>query len=213
MRARLFLITPRSIDFTTFPALLEATLAAGDVATLLIAIDGVSGATLQRMAEVIVPIATAHDVATLVVDDSRVMGRAKADGVHVEAGTAALAEAVKTLAPRHIVGAGNIRTRHEAMEAGEAGADYLMFGLIDLEESEEAHRKTLEFGSWWANLFEPPCVLLAGRSLDSIRDCARTGCEFVGVRGAIWEHADGPAAAIGLANTILDEVAAETPDQ
>lgn len=212
VRARLFLITPRQVDLSTFPAELEAALAAGDVATLLIALEDVSAAALQRVAEVLVPIAAAHDVATLVVDDTRLMGRAKADGLHVTAGTAALTEAAETLQPGHIVGAGNLRNRHEAMEAGEAGADYVMFGLLDLEEAEEAHRKTLDLGAWWAEVFEPPCVLLAGLSLQSVRDCAMTGAEFVAVRSAVWTHADGPAAAVVAINAVLDDVATQFPD-
>ena len=78
VRARLFLITPRQVDLSTFPAELEAALAAGDVATLLIALEDVSAAALQRVAEVLVPIAAAHDVATLVVDDTRLIARTQA---------------------------------------------------------------------------------------------------------------------------------------
>jgi thiamine-phosphate pyrophosphorylase len=213
LRARLFLITPRAIDLATFPATLEAALSAGDVATLLIDVDGASGGTLQRIAEVLAPIAAAHDVASLVLDDSRLMGRSKADGVHVTGGTAVLAEAVAALQPQHIVGAGNIRNRHEAMEAGEAGADYVMFGLLDLDETDEAQRKTLDLGAWWAEVFAPPCVLLAGRSLASVRDCAMTGGEFVAVRSAVWEHEAGPAAGIVAANAILDDVQKLFPDE
>jgi thiamine-phosphate pyrophosphorylase len=212
VRARLFLITPREIDLAVFPTLLETALAAGDVATLLIAVDGVSEAAIQRIAEVLVPIAAAHDVATLVVDDSRTMGRAKADGVHITTGETPLREAIAALAPRHIVGAGNLKSRHEAMAAGEAGTDYVMFGLLDLPETDEAHRKTLDLGAWWAAVFEPPCVLLAGRTLASVRDCAMTGAEFVAVRAAIWEHEEGAAAAVRAANAVLDEVATHFPD-
>ena len=98
------------------------------------------------------------------------------------------------------------------MEAGEAGADYIFFGLLDLEEGEEAHRKTIDLGAWWAELFEPPCVLLSGRSMESVEACARIGADFVAVRAAIWEHPEGPAAAIAEANAILDRVALESPD-
>ncbi|WP_237153779.1 thiamine phosphate synthase [Oryzibacter oryziterrae] len=213
MRARLFLITPREIDLSTYPAELEAALSAGDVATLLIAPEVTSGAQLQRIAETLVPIAQAHDVAAMVVDDSRIMGRSKADGVQVEAGGAeALKEAIETLQPKSIVGAGNLRTRHEAMDAGEAGVDYVFFGLIDLAESEEPHRKTLDLGAWWASLFEPPCVLLAGTTLESVRVCAETGADFVAVRSAVWSHPDGAGAAIKAINALLDEVAAQHPE-
>ena len=213
LRARLFLITPRVVDAATFAPQLEAALAAGDVASLLIAPDAAPDVDLQAIAETLVPIAQKHDVAALVLGDSRVMGRARADGIHIEAGETALKEAIETLQPKSIVGAGNIRVRHEAMEAGEAGADYIFFGLLDLEEGEEVHRKTIDLGAWWADLFEPPCVLLSGRTMASVEVCARTGADFVAVRAAIWDHPDGPAAAIAEANAVLDRVAAELPSE
>ena len=212
MRARLFLITPRVVDVAALAPRLEAALAAGDVASLLIAPDAVSENDLQAIAETLVPIAQKHDVAALVLGNSRVMGRARADGIHIEAGETALKEAIEALQPKSIVGAGNLRARHEAMEAGEAGADYIFFGLLDLEEGDDAHRKTIDLGAWWAELFEPPCVLLSGRSMASIEACARTGADFVAVRTAVWEHPDGPATAIAEANAILDRVALEQPD-
>ena len=212
MRARLFLITPRIVDAAALAPQLEAALAAGDVASLLIAPDAVSENDLQAIAETLVPIAQKHDVAALVLGNSRVMGRARADGIHIEGGETALKEAIEALQPKSIVGAGNLRARHEAMEAGEAGADYIFFGLLDLEEGDDAHRKTIDLGAWWAELFEPPCVLLSGRSMASIEACARTGADFVAVRTAVWEHPDGPATAIAEANAILDRVALELPD-
>ena len=212
MRARLFLITPRIVDAAALAPQLEAALAAGDVASLLIAPDAVSENDLQAIAETLVPIAQKHDVAALVLGNSRVMGRARADGIHIEAGETALKEAIEALQPKSIVGAGNLRVRHEAMEAGEAGADYVFFGLLDLEEGDEPHRKTIDLGAWWAELFEPPCVLLSGRSMASVEACARTGADFVAVRTAVWEHPDGPATAIAEANAILDRVALELPD-
>lgn len=210
MRARLFLITPREIDLAAFTPRLEEALSAGDVASLLIAPDVSSEAHLQRIAEALVPIAQAHGVAALVADDTRAMGRSKADGLHVQTGAAALADAAGKLQPKSIVGAGNLKTRHEAMAAGEAGADYVLFGMLDLPEDPSPHRKTMDLGAWWADLFEPPCVLLAGTEIESVEDCARTGCDFVGVRATVWDHPDGPAAAIRAANSILDDVAKGT---
>ena len=208
MRARLYLITPRTIDLGSFLPTLEAAFSGGDVASLLIAPEVTADAHLQRIAEELTPITQARDVAALVVDDTRAMGRAKADGLHVTGGLPALTDAVEKLQGRSIVGAGNLKTRHDAMEAAEAGADYIFFGMLDLPEEADAHRKTLDFGAWWADLFEPPCVVLAGTSMQSVEDCALTGADFVAVRGAIWDHPAGPAAAIREANAILDQVAA-----
>lgn len=210
MRARLYLVTPREIDLAAFTPRLEEALSAGDVASLLIAPDVGSEAQLQRIAEALVPVAQARDVAAIVRDDTRAAGRSKADGLHVEAGPEALVEAVERLQPKLIVGAGNLRSRHEAMAAGEAGADYVFFGLLDLAAEDDAHKKTLDLGGWWADLFEPPCVLLAGRSIASVEDCAAAGADFVAVREAVWDHPDGPAAAIREANAALDRAAAQS---
>jgi thiamine-phosphate pyrophosphorylase len=209
LRARLYLVTPRRIDLSAFAPDLSAALAAGDVASVLIAPEVTAEAHLQRIAEALVPTIQAAGAAALVRDDSRAMGRSKADGLHVTEGVAALAEAVERLSGKAIVGAGEIKTRHAAMEHAEAGADYVFFGLLDLPEAGEAHPKTLDLGGWWADLFEPPCVLLAGRTMASVEDCARTGADFVAVRDAVWDHPDGPAAAVREINAILDRVAAE----
>jgi thiamine-phosphate pyrophosphorylase len=83
----------------------------------------------------------------------------------------------------------------------------VFFGLLDRPDDDEAHRKTLDLGGWWAHLMEPPCVLLAGRSLASVEDCALTGADFVAVRDLVWEHPDGPAAGVAAVNAILDQVA------
>lgn len=209
-RARLFLVTPDIIG-PDFAARLDAALAAGDVSSLLIRTSETDLAILQRTAEELVPVAQAWGVAALVAQDSRVVGRSGADGIHVEGGPEAVAEAAGRFQPRQIVGAGAIRTRDEAMAIGEAGADYLLFGLLDRPEDPGAHPKSLDLGRWWAELFQPPCVVLAGSDVASVREAAGTGAEFVGLRAAVWDHPEGPAAAIAAANAILDELAAEEP--
>ncbi len=207
MRARLYLVTPKSIDLAAFAPALQAALGGGDVASVLIAPEVSAEAHLQRIAEALVPTIQAAGAAALVPDDSRAMGRSKADGIHVTGGTAAVAEAFERLQGRAILGAGEIRSRHEAMEAAEAGADYVFFGLLARPDDEDVHPKTLDFGAWWADLMEPPCVLLAGRTLASVEACARVGADFVAVRDFVWDHPDGPAAAVREANAVLDRVA------
>ena len=129
--ARLYLVTPRDVDVSTFPGLLDETLAAGDVASLLIAVEGGSDMTRQRIAEILTPVAQKHEVAVLVRNDTRAAGRAKADGVHVDTGPADLENALETFHPDRIVGVGGLDTRHDAMEAGETQVDYVFFGDLD----------------------------------------------------------------------------------
>ena len=208
IRPRLFLITPRIIDLDTFAPMLEAALGAGDVASLLIAPEAEDDA-LQAIAERLVPIAQQAGVAALVCNDTRITGRAHADGIHVDTGLADLKAAVERFQPRQFVGAGNLPSRHDAMLAGEAGADYLFFGRLDRDERPEPHPRDLESGAWWADLFEPPCVVLAGSELETVAEVAETGADFIALRNAVWSHADGPAAAIAAANAMLDRYAPE----
>lgn len=201
--ARLFLVTPRSVDFESFPAVLDAALAGGDVASLLIALEGGSDMTRQRIAEVLTPIAQAKGVAVLVRNDTRAAGRAKCDGVHVDTGMADLKSALETFHPDHIVGCGNLTTRHDSMEAGETEVAYVFFGDIDRPEEPETQTRALDLADWWVPLFAPPVVLMAGSDLASIDAAAETGVEFVALRDAVWNHPQGPAAAIAEANRRL----------
>lgn len=199
-RTRLFLITPRAFDVERFAPLLDGAFAAGDVASVLIAPEGVGEDVYQDIAETLVPIAQRHGVAALIVNDTRITGRARADGIHVDSGLDDLTAAIERFQPKHIVGAGNLDTRHDAMTAGEAGADYVFFGRLDRDERSDPHRRNLEFGGWWTELFEPPCVVMAGADPASVEAVAASGADFVAVRDAVWKHPGGPAAAIIEAN-------------
>jgi thiamine-phosphate pyrophosphorylase len=201
--ASLYLVTPRDVDVTTFPALLDEVLAAGEVASLLIAVDGGSDMTRQRIAEILTPIGQKHGVAVLVRNDTRAAGRAKADGVHIDTGKADLDAALETFHPASIVGAGNLATRHEAMEAGETRTDYVFFGDLDRPETPEGDQRARELAEWWVPLFEPPVVLLAGSDLASLDAVLATGAEFVALRDAVWRHPDGPVAAVAEATRRL----------
>ncbi|MDK9696624.1 MAG: thiamine phosphate synthase [Siculibacillus sp.] len=197
--ARLYLVTPRDVDVATFPAVLDEALAAGDVASLLIALDAGSDMARQRIAEILTPVAQKHGVAVLVRNDTRAAGRSRADGVHVDTGMADLKAALETFHPAGIVGAGNLATRHEAMAAGETDTDYVFFGDLDRPEFAEGNPRARELAEWWVPLFEPPVVLFAGSDLASLDAALATGAEFVALRDAVWLHPDGPVAAVAEA--------------
>ena len=206
--AGLYLITPETIDLATFPDRLEAALSAVSVDCLLIAPIGATEAERQAIAERLIPLAQAHDTAALVAEDSRIAGRAKADGVHVSSGVDDLKAAIKSFKPSRIVGAGGLKTRHEAMEAGELDVDYVFFGLLDRPEDPETHPKSLDLAEWWVPLFDAPAVIMAGSSLESVREAAQTGAEFVAVRHAIWSSPDVAAAMLAAAAAADTEVPA-----
>jgi thiamine-phosphate pyrophosphorylase len=194
---RLFLVTPLQID-ASFAARLGDALAGGDVAAVLIASEADAAAIAALVAVI-----QRSGAAALVLNDTRLAGHVKADGVHVESGIADLRIAVESFQPRRIVGAGRLDTRHAAMQAGELDVDYVFFGRPHGDTHDSAHPKALDLGEWWAEVMQVPAVVMAGRSPASIGEAAATGADFVGVGEAIWSHPDGPAAAISAASKLL----------
>jgi thiamine-phosphate pyrophosphorylase len=199
---RLFLVTPPRPDPAAFPARLREALSAGDVAAVLIATDAATGQA-EALAMSLVPLVQEAGAAALVLDDTRLAGHAKADGVHVASGIGDIRLAAESFRSKKIVGAGNLTSRHTAMEAGEAGADYVFFGRAHGDTHDAPHPKALDLASWWAELMEVPAVAMAGRTLASVEAAAATGAAFVALHDAVWSHGAGPAEAVDFANLVL----------
>jgi thiamine-phosphate pyrophosphorylase len=203
-RCRLCLVTPHDIDPKDLTPLVDDALAGGDVASLII---GGEGERLQRLAEALVPRAQARGAAALVQNDTRIAGRAKADGVHIDSGMADLAAAVEKLRPKLIVGCGGLRSRHEAMTAGEANPDYLFFGRLDGDTEDDVFGKALDLAAWWSSLFVIPSIVMGGRTIASVETAAREGIEFVALSRAVFGDPRGPAGAVAEANLRLGRLA------
>ena len=199
-RSRLCLVTPHDMDPDRLVRLVGEALAGGDVASLIV--DGDAG-QLQRLAEALVPMAQARGVAVLVRNDTRVAGRARADGVHVDTSLADVAETAEKLRPKLIVGAGGARTRHDAMALGEANPDYLFFGRLDGDTEDGIFPKVLDLAAWWSSVFLIPGMVMGGRSLASVEEAAAEGIEFVALSRAVFDDPRGPAAAVEEANRRL----------
>jgi thiamine-phosphate pyrophosphorylase len=198
-RARIFLLAPTEPDPALFPRLLSEALGADDVAAVLLS----AGALAMNGAADLVHTIQAAGAAALVPDDTRLVGRLKADGVQVGSGAGDLRMAAESLRPERIVGAGNIHSRDTAMEAGELGVDYVFFGKLYGDTHDEPHRKSLELAEWWAELMQIPCVALAGRSLGGVAIAADSGADFVALHHFVWAHEGGPAQAIREAAEVL----------
>ena len=193
VRTRLVLVTPPVYDAATFAPRLADALAGGDVASLIITGDATS---LQRNAEALVPIAANRGVASLVLNDTRVASCTGADGVHVETGLADVQAALESFRKKKIVGAGNVSSRHDAMELAEAEPDYLFFGRIDGDMTDEIFPRSLDLASWWSEVAVIPAIVMGGRAVTSVDEAARAGIEFVALSAAVWEHGKSPAAAV-----------------
>ena len=205
-RCRLCLVTPPSADPATFGRLLGDALAGGDVASLIITGAPADSAALQRLAEVCIPIARARGVASFIHNDTRVVGRADADGVHIYTGATDVAAAVTALRPKRMVGAGGATSRHEAMTLGEADPDYLFFGRLDGDTADVILPRVLDLAAWWSEVTVIPGIVMGGRRVQSVEEAARAGIEFVALSRAVWEHPAGPGAAVSEVASLLVSV-------
>jgi thiamine-phosphate pyrophosphorylase len=203
--ARLYLVTPQLGDPTAFLRDLGAVLDAGDIAALLLRLEPADERTLINRAKSVAAVVRRRDIALLLDGHHELAARAGADGAHLF-GIAALTEAIGALKPDRIAGAGGLRSRHDAMLAGETAADYVMFGDPDGGGGRPALEAVTERLTWWSELFEPPCVGYAG-SRDEIAPLQQTGADFVALGDWLWMQNEGPAAAVAAAAALLAEPA------
>lgn len=202
---RLYLITPASIpDLEAFAAELEAALAAGDCAALQIRLKAASDEEIRAAVARLKPICQAHDVA-LILNDRPDLARATGcDGVHVGQEDASLAEARRIMGEGAMIGVTCHDSRHLAMEAAEAGADYVAFGaFFPTDTKETTHRPETSVLTIWQETMEIPCVAIGGITAETAGDLAQAGADFVAVSGAVWSHPDGPAAGVKALDAAL----------
>jgi thiamine-phosphate pyrophosphorylase len=190
--ARLYLVTPQ--DPAGLAERLAEALDAADVAAVLLRLpQGEERARIDH-AKALAPTVQNKGAALLLDGHADLAVRAGADGVHL-GGVEALTAALPMLKPAHIAGCGRLTTRHDAMLAGEAGADYVMFGEPDATGCRPSFNAVAERVAWWAELFEIPCVGFAA-SLDEVEPLAAAGADFVAVGECIFADQRGDAAAV-----------------
>jgi len=203
-RCRLVLIAPQGAK----PQALVDALAGGDVASLILPSWDMDDDAFQRHAEAVVPGAQAAGVAAMIAGEARIAMRARADGIHVEAGGGngrrALEEAIEKHQGKLMVGAGGATSRDEALELGEARPDYLFFGRFGYDNKPEPHPRNLKLAAWWAEMVQIPCIVLGGSDIASAVEVARTGADFVALSEAVFGDGVEPAGAVARANAILD---------
>jgi thiamine-phosphate pyrophosphorylase len=199
-RPRLYLVTPLLDDATTFAGAIEAVLSAGDVAAVLLRLGDADERTLINRVKSIGAVVQHRDIALLLDGRSDIVGRAGADGAHLT-GIEALQGVLATLKPDRIAGVGGLRSRHDAMLAGEANADYVMFGEPDRRGNtgrRPPFPNIVERVEWWAELFQLPCIGYAAAA-DEIRPLAEAGADFVALGEWIWEEPGGARTAVAAA--------------
>lgn len=199
---RLYLITPPLAEASDFAPIFEAALAAGDIACVFLRTQALAASEIKKIIAILAPLAQKHGTAVLVADPV-LAARADADGVHVSGTGPALAAALAAMKPDRIVGVGGISSRHEAMLAGESGADYVMFGGPEGTSEQAADEAGIdEFVAWWAEIFTLPCVGYAA-SIADVGPLAEAGADFIALGDAVWRHPQGAATAVAAAMKAL----------
>ncbi len=204
-RCRLYLITPPAFEPAGFAQDLARALDAGDVACLQLRLKDVADDAVRRAAEALMPVAQARGVAFLVNDRPDLARGLGADGVHVGQDDAPYAAARRTVGTNAIVGVTCHHSRHLAMEAAEAGADYVAFGAFypTATKVPKAHAE-VDILHWWSGLFEVPCVAIGGITVANCPPLIEAGADFLAVCGGVWHHPDGAARAVADFNAVLD---------
>jgi len=181
---RLYLVTAPLADPAAVAPRLAAAVAEADVAAVLLRLADTDERTLIKRVKAIAPALQERGVAVVLADRPEIVARSGADGAHLN-GIDAFTAAVAGLKPDRIAGAGSLPTRHDAMLAGEAGADYVMFGEPDAHGHLPPPEAVTERIAWWAEVFQPPCVGYAA-DLDMVARLAAAGADFIALADSLW---------------------------
>jgi thiamine-phosphate pyrophosphorylase len=201
---RLYLITPPAFDPDRFAAELAEALAGGDVACLQLRLKDVDDDAVRRAARILQPIAQERGVAFIMNDRPDLAAELECDGVHVGEEDAPYAEARRLLGPDRIVGVTCGDSRHRAITAAEAGADYVAFGAFFPTTTKAAkHRAQPDLIEWWSETMVVPCVAIGGITQENCGPLVEAGADFLSVIGAIWSYPQGPRAAVAAFNEVF----------
>jgi thiamine-phosphate pyrophosphorylase len=205
---RLYVVTPVVDDPNAISGALGEVLGAADVAAVLLRLQDADERSLINRVKAVAPGVQAAGAALIIDGRPGIVGRAGADGAHLP-GADALRASVATLKPDFITGAGGLYSRHDAMVAAEAGADYVMFGEPDASGQHPSYEAVIDRVAWWAEVFEIPCVGYAV-TLDAISGMVAAGADFVAAGDALFADPRGPVAAAAEAAARLTVAEATT---
>ncbi|WP_428247896.1 thiamine phosphate synthase [Ferrovibrio sp.] len=206
--ARLYLITPSVVEPAAFAEQLKAALGAGDVACLQLRLkegeQPASDNAFRRAAEAVLPLCHEHDVALLINDRPDLAVKLGADGVHIGQQDASYEEARRLLGPDRIIGVTCHNSRHLAMEAAEAGADYVAFGAFyPTTTKQPKFQAEPDLLAWWSELMEVPCVAIGGITVENCAPLVAAGTDFLAVSAGVWGYPGGPAKAVKAFNEAI----------
>jgi thiamine-phosphate pyrophosphorylase len=204
MTCQLYLITPPRIE-DGFLQTLDAALSAGPVAALQLRLKDHNVDEIRRLAPPLIACAQKHGTAAIMNDSPELADKLGCDGVHIGQQDGRIKDARSIMGKSRTVGVTCHDSRHLAMTAGEAGADYVAFGAFYPTSTKAAPtRAEPDLLRWWVELFELPCVAIGGITVANARPLIENGADFLAVSGGVWGHEDGAAEAIRAFTTLLD---------
>ena len=211
-RTRLYLITPPQLHVTEFAPLLDEALAAGDVACLQLRLKNTDNhaadeALIAEAIAQLMPVAHRHDVAFILNDNPELAAKYDCDGAHIGQDDMAYEAARAIMGDDKIIGVTCHESKHLAMEAGEAGADYVAFGAFYETQTKQAKTQASpDILSFWQEFVELPCVAIGGITPDNAATLVAAGADFIAASNSVWQHAGGAALAVQAFNDIFDAV-------
>jgi len=197
-------VTPPLVEAASFADELAAALDAGDVACVQLRLKDADDDAVRRACDLLRPVAQARDVAFILNDRPDLAAETGCDGVHVGQEDAPYPEARRLMGPDRIVGVTCHDSRHLAMEAAEAGADYVAFGAFFPSTTKEArHHATPELLAWWNEMMTVPSVAIGGITPENCAPLIAAGADFLAVVSAVWRHPAGPAGGVRAFNAAI----------
>jgi thiamine-phosphate pyrophosphorylase len=200
---QLYLVSPARIG-EGFADKLKAALGGGSVAAFQLRMKDAADDEVLRAAELLMPVCASHETAFILNDRMDLAKACGADGVHLGQADGDPREARRLLGPSGQIGITCHDSRHLAMDAGEAGADYVAFGAFYPTRTKEVlHRPDPSILGWWSRIFEIPCVAIGGITPENGGVLVEAGADFLAICSWVWEHEQGPEAAVRAFGTII----------
>jgi thiamine-phosphate pyrophosphorylase len=200
----LYLVSPPQLSPSNFADPLKRALGGGDVAAFQLRLKGTDDDAIRRAVDTLKPIVQAAGAAFILNDRPDLAAQLGCDGVHVGQEDAPYAEARRMMGAGAIVGVTCHNSRHLAMEAAEAGADYVAFGAFFPTATKEPKTKAdIELLRWWSEMMVVPSVAIGGITVQNARPLVEAGADFLAVAAGVWDYGEGPEAAVKAFNALL----------
>jgi thiamine-phosphate pyrophosphorylase len=198
----LYLVSPPRIAASTFAVTLERALGVGGIKVFQLRLKEADDEQILEAAREILPVCRKHDVAFILNDRPDLALRSGADGVHLGQEDMTIAEARTIIGPDAVIGVSCHASRDMAIDAAEAGADYVAFGAFfpttskPKEKIEKWGVPTFDIIEWWSTNTVIPCVAIGGMTPDNCTPLVEAGADFIAVITSVWNHPQGPDAGV-----------------